>query len=134
VSAVLVDTSVWTNHFRRRDAHLEALLLTDDVLVHPLVLGELACFSQVHGDRGPLHLLQQLRFVTQATIPEVIGFIEREKLFGTSCDLVDMCLLASTRITPDALLWTADKRLHAVAESFGIAYRPNGSHKQRSTP
>ncbi|EQD40112.1 PilT domain-containing protein, partial [mine drainage metagenome] len=41
---------------------------------------------------------------------EVMEFIEREKLYGLGCGLVDMTLLASTLITPGAELWTLDKR------------------------
>jgi hypothetical protein len=50
-------------------------------------------------------------------------FIEREKLYGLGCGLVDMALLASTLITPGAELWTLDKRLADLAGSFGAAYR-----------
>ena len=41
--SVLVDTSVWVAHFRQRHEHLVQLLLADQAMVHPLVLGELAC-------------------------------------------------------------------------------------------
>ena len=43
MSDVLVDTSVWVDHFRHGNATLAALLASDRVLVHPMVLGELAC-------------------------------------------------------------------------------------------
>ena len=41
--SVLVDTSVWVNHFRNSDAALVDLLLSDRVLTHPLILLEIAC-------------------------------------------------------------------------------------------
>ena len=40
---VLVDTSVWVDHFRRPNAVLAELMGFDEVLTHPLVVGELAC-------------------------------------------------------------------------------------------
>jgi hypothetical protein len=41
--AVLVDTSVWVDHFPYGNAALERLLMQDAVLCHPWVLGEIAC-------------------------------------------------------------------------------------------
>ena len=43
MSDVLVDTSVWVDHFRQANPTLAALLESDRVLVHPMVIGELAC-------------------------------------------------------------------------------------------
>jgi predicted nucleic acid-binding protein len=42
-SGVLVDTSVWINHFRRSNGDLEYLLEEGRVSTHPFVIGELAC-------------------------------------------------------------------------------------------
>jgi hypothetical protein len=50
--------------------------------------------------------------------------VEREKLYGLGCGLMDMCLLASTLITPAASLWTMDKRLAELAERFDVAHKP----------
>jgi hypothetical protein len=51
-------------------------------------------------------------------------FIEREKLYGLGCGLVDMALLSSTLITPGARLWTFDKRLASLAGRFGVVHLP----------
>ena len=40
---ILVDTSVWVDHFRRGDTQLADLLERGLVLMHPWVLGEIAC-------------------------------------------------------------------------------------------
>lgn len=48
--------------------------------------------------------------------------MEREKLYGLGCGLVDMTLLASTLLTAGAQLWTLDKRLANLADRFGVAY------------
>jgi len=43
VSGVLVDTSVWVDHFRQANDALIGLLEVDQALSHPMVLLELAC-------------------------------------------------------------------------------------------
>lgn len=123
MNGILVDTSVWVEHFRQGNRQLAGLLQSDLVLIHPLILGEIACGTppkriQTLRDLGSL---QQAR---QAGIRETIDFVEREQLFGLGCGLVDLQLLASTLITPDTALWTRDKRLNALAERFDVAYRP----------
>jgi hypothetical protein len=124
MKGVLIDTSVWVDHFRQGNAELVNLLNLDLGLTHPMVLVELACgtppapLAQTLKDIG---LLQQTQ---QAGLREVMEFIEREKLYGLGCGLVDMVLLASALITPGAELWTLDKRLAGLAERFGVMYQP----------
>lgn len=120
---VLVDTSVWVGHFRERSAALVQLLQMDAVLGHPMVLGELACGTPPQRERtlGDLALLAQAR---QATLAEVLALVERERLYGVGCGLIDLSLLASTRITPGATLWTLDKRLSDLAQRFGVLHQP----------
>ena len=119
---VLVDTSVWVDHFRQRNAPLVALLLLDAVLIHPLVLCELACGTPPSRTQT-LADLQRLQSAQQATVREVMALVERERLFGLGCGLVDVSLLASALMTPGATLWTLDRRLAALAERFGVAHR-----------
>lgn len=118
---VLVDTSVWVAHFRARNAALVELLLMDAVLVHPMVLGELACGSPPSRAQTLAHL-QRLQPSAVATLDQVLAFIERERLFGLGCGLVDLSLLASTLLAPGAKLWTLDKRLNALANRFAVAF------------
>lgn len=120
---ILIDTSVWVSHFRHSNNFLSDLLVSDAALTHPMILGEIACGTpptrvQTINDIG---LLQQTQ---QAAMSEVMAFIEDEKLYGSGCGLVDMVLLASTLMTPGALLWTLDKRLEALAGRFEVLYRP----------
>jgi hypothetical protein len=51
-------------------------------------------------------------------------FVERERLFGMGCGLIDMQLLVSTMMTAGVELWTLDKRLSVLAERFGVMHRP----------
>ena len=53
---------------------------------------------------------------------EVMALVERERLYGQGCGLVDLGLLASALITPGARLWTLDRRLAGLAERFCVAH------------
>lgn len=123
MNGVLVDTSVWVAHFRDTEPALVQLLSLDQVWIHPMVLGELACGTPPARTQT-LSDLAALRPSQQASAQEVMHFIEQEALFGGGCGWVDMVLLASTLITPGALLWTRDKRLAALSERFGVHYMP----------
>lgn len=122
---VLVDTSVWVDHFRRNNAALINLLLADRALAHPMVLLELACGTPPQPRQRTLGDIAQLQSSQQASQREVLELIEREKLYGLGCGLVDLVLLTSTLITPNAQLWTLDQRLAALATRFGVAYTPS---------
>jgi len=92
-------------------------------MMHPMVLGELAC-STPPSRAQTLRDLGRLQQMPQANLREVLAFIEQERLFGLGCGLVDLSLLASTLVTPGAELWTLDRRLGDLAQRFGVIYRP----------
>ncbi|MFZ5489874.1 MAG: type II toxin-antitoxin system VapC family toxin [Pseudomonadota bacterium] len=121
---VLVDTSVWVDHFRHCNEALVELLELDLVLAHPLVVGEIACGTPPNRVQT-LADLSRLQQPQQASMREALAFVEREHLFGLGCGMVDMLLLASTLITPGAALWTLDKRLRVLAERFEVLH-PSG--------
>jgi predicted nucleic acid-binding protein len=118
---ILVDTSVWVDHLRRGDAELAALLERGQVLMHPFVVGEIACGSLA--DRHlTLELLQQLPMAAVAEPDEAVGFIELRELHGKGIGYIDVHLLASTALSAGSTLWTRDKRLRDAAEALGCAY------------
>ena len=121
---VLIDTSVWVDHFRRHSSALVYLMELDLALSHPMILGELACGTPPTPRAQTLREIGLLQQARQASLSEVMIFIEQNKLFGLGCGLVDMVLLASTLITPDTTLWTLDKNLASLAERFDVVYRP----------
>lgn len=126
--SVLVDTSVWVEHFRRPLPALVQLLRVDGVLTHPLVLLELTCGTPPEPRArtlGDLALLLQTRLAMPA---EVADWIEREQLYGRGCGAVDCTLLASTLLTPNTSLWTRDRRLAQLATQFGVGYVPTDLH------
>lgn len=121
---ILIDTSVWVDHFRSRNDHLIQLLCRDQVLIHPMILAEIACGTPPAPRLRTLGDLALLPHSHQATIAEVMVFIENEKLYGSGCGLVDITLLASAMITPGAKLWTLDKRLAKLAARLNVSYQP----------
>lgn len=123
MNGVLVDTSVWVEHFRQRNDALVNLLALDFVMVHPLIVGEIACGTPPHRTQT-LADLSGLRQAQQASVREAMDFIEREQLFGLGCGLVDLLLLSSALLTPGVEFWTLDKRLSALAERFGVKHQP----------
>jgi predicted nucleic acid-binding protein len=122
MSGVLIDTSVWIDHFRNGNAALVTLLGQDAALTHPMVIGEIACGTPPAPRTRTLDDLHQLPMIQDAGLRETMAFIERASMYGMGCGLIDMVLLTSTLITPGATLWTLDKRLAALAQRFGVAY------------
>ena len=123
-SGVLVDTSVWVDHFRRRNEALVNLLTLDLALTHPMIVTELACGTPPAPRARTLSDVAMLQQTRQASLNEVRELIEREQLFGLGCGLVDLALLASALLTPGCQLWTQDKRPAQLAQRFGLSYQP----------
>jgi predicted nucleic acid-binding protein len=124
---ILVDTSIWVDHLRRGDAGLAALLDEGRVLVHPFVIGEIAC-GTLSERTLTLDLLKNLQAAILAEHHEVLAFVEQHRLYGKGIGYVDAHLLASVALMPGALLWTRDRRLHATAAARRCAYAPPGPH------
>ena len=122
--SVLIDTSVWVDHFCNGNDTLSALILRDEGLCHPMVLGELACGTPPEPRAKTLEDVSLLQSAYEATSHEVMTVIEEHRLYGLGRGFVDMTLLASTLLTPGARLWTLDKRLAKLAQRFGVAYNP----------
>lgn len=119
---MLVDTSVWIDHFRRGHADLQTRLIEGDVSSHPFVIGELAC-GTLKRRREVLTLLATLPQVPVAKHNEVLAFVETHDLTGSGIGWVDAHLLASTSLAGETL-WTLDKRLQTAARSLRICFEP----------
>ncbi len=119
---VIVDTSVWINHFNSSDLDLVVLLDNNRVLMHDFVLGEIACGS-LKARIQKLELLNDLPKSAIAEISEVLFFIEKNKLMSKGIGFVDTHLLASASITK-CKVWTYDKRLQLAAEQLKLSYLP----------
>jgi predicted nucleic acid-binding protein len=118
---ILVDTSVWIDHLRTSIVLLAGALEAEDVLVHPFIIGELAC-GEMKQRREVLRLLATLPSSVVATDEETLHFIERHHLMGKGIGYIDAHLLASITLTDGAQLWTRDRRLAAVAAQLQISF------------
>jgi predicted nucleic acid-binding protein len=116
---VIVDTSVWIDHFRSRDDDLSQLLDEGQVLAHSWVIGELI-LSGLSTTAG--RLLDGLPQAAVARDHELMRSIRSNALANTGIGLVDAQLVTSTLLTTDATLWTRERRLIAVAERLDIAH------------
>ena len=121
---VLVDTSVWVGHFKQREERLVSLLDAGLVVCHAYVVVEVACGTPPH--RGEvIDWLFELERTPVATPDELLALLQRRALFGRGIGFVDVSLLASILLLSEQmLLWTVDKRLDAVANELGRAFRP----------
>jgi hypothetical protein len=120
---ILVDTSIWIGHLRASDNRLVELLERGEVLSHPAVVGEIGLGSL--RQRGlVIESLKALPQAVPASDDEVMQMIEQHRLHGRGIGWIDAHLLAATRLTPNARLWTGDKRLLAVAQMLGVSASP----------
>jgi predicted nucleic acid-binding protein len=120
---ILVDASVWIDHFRTPNDQLTQLFETRDAWTHPFVVGELAMGS-LRNRRDTLRHLGKLPSVALATVAEVAAFVEWEKLYSKRLSYIDAHLLASTRFSDGVRLWSRDRALRAEAARLGVAYEP----------
>ncbi|WP_034858984.1 type II toxin-antitoxin system VapC family toxin [Sinorhizobium sojae] len=117
---ILVDTSIWIDHFRHGDVELRKIIEDDRLLCHPVVIGELALGSL--RDRGAvLAFLVAQREAFVATHDEVMTMIDRHLIFSMGIGYTDAHLLASTLLDRRSTLWTRDKRLAAAAQKAGVS-------------
>ena len=115
---ILVDTSVWIEHFRWGSGRLKTLLLDGQVLCHPFVVGELACGTL----QKRSEILSMLKALPEAHLlehEEVLSFLEARHLYRHGIGWVDAHLLASTLLTGCAL-WTLDKPLRSAAAALNL--------------
>ena len=124
MSRILVDTSVWVGHLRDKDEQLVSLLKRNQVLMHPMIRGELAC-GCLHNRDQILNLLNNLPRISEATHDEALYCLERHKLMGKGIGFVDLHLLASTFLAKNTLLWTRDRRLHKLSQALNLCWEPS---------
>jgi len=116
---ILADTSIWIDHFRSGDAELKKALNLGQVVIHPWVTAELALVSLRDRTRT-LAMLDRLPQMRMAQADELRTMIEARRLFNMGIGLTDIHLIASVFLNPPTILWTRDKQLRKVAESFRI--------------
>ena len=121
---ILVDSSVWEDHLRNGLPLLANLLEEGEVLIHPWVIGEIAC-GNLRNRNQVLDLLQGLPTAVVASDSEVLLLIERSNLMGRGIGYVDAHLLAAAKLSHSGL-WTQDRRLAVLAQEQGLAGPEDG--------
>lgn len=125
---ILVDTSIWIDHFRHGDVELGKIISDDRLLCHPFVIGELALGSLKERDAVIAFFAAQREAVI-ATHTEVMTVIDRYAIFSMGIGYTDAHLLTSTLLDRRASIWTRDKRLAAAAQKVGATV-----HASTNTP
>jgi predicted nucleic acid-binding protein len=115
---ILVDTSVWVDHFRAADSRLMALLLDGQAMSHSFVTGELAC-GNLRRRAEVLSLLAALPQLPTMVSEDVLRFLDEHRLMGKGLGWVDVHLLASV-VASREQLWTKDRRLADAAHRLGV--------------
>ena len=121
---ILVDTSVWVDHLRSGVPLLANVLQEGEVLIHPWVIGEIAC-GNLRNRQQVLDLLLGLTTALVASDSEVLLLIERGNLMGRGIGYVDAHLLAAAKLSRCGL-WTQDRRLAVLAQEQGLAGPEDG--------
>ena len=117
---VLVDTSVWIDHFRNNNDQLVELLNDGEIFCHPFIIGELAC-GNLRNRKEIISSLEALPQSFQVEHDEVMLFIEKNKIMGKGLGYIDMTLLASSLVT-NIPIWTLDKRLNSIAQKLDVSF------------
>ena len=128
---VLLDTSIWINHFKTSNPQVVQLLESELVVTHEFVVAEIACGS-LKSREETIGYLKELNSLPTVFTQEVLLLIESRKLYSRGIGLIDAHLLASTLIVPDTQLWTDDKRLQNIATELDIGYCSDGPFNETS--
>lgn len=115
---ILVDTSVWIEHFRAGNDRLKGLLLDEQVLCHPFVVGKLAC-GTLQKRREIQSMLEAWPAAELLEHDEVMKLLDVQRLYGHGIGWVDAHLLASTLLT-GCTIWPFDKPLRRVAAALNV--------------
>ena len=118
---ILVDTSVWVDHLRNPEPDLIEQLNANNVMVHPFVIGELAC-GMLPDRVEALRRLSMLPKIEQAVQDVVLLTIESMGLMGRGIGFIDAHLICSVVGSIGVSLWTRDQRLSRIATELGVAY------------
>ena len=122
---ILVDTSVWIDHFRIRANHLVDLATRDQLCMHAFVVGELAS-GHLANRASTLTDLKAIPHILPADDEEVLTLIETHKFMGRGLGYVDLHLLASAKLN-SVEIWTRDRRMLQAAADLKIAHIPESS-------
>jgi predicted nucleic acid-binding protein len=117
---ILVDSSVWIEHFRHGEPRLEALLAEEMVTLHPFVLGELVS-GNLRDRQRTITCLRLLPEASLAPEQEVHHLLESRRLWSRGLGWIDLHLLASA-LLDRCQLWTHDQALGSAAALIQLRF------------
>jgi predicted nucleic acid-binding protein len=117
---VLVDTSVWIDHFHRTDTHLQTYLKAGQVWMHSVVIGELAA-GNLKQRADILRHLGKLKRAEEIDLDEGLHLLDSHCLAGRGLSWSDVQLLAAARIG-SLTLWTRDRALGTAAAALDLTH------------
>jgi predicted nucleic acid-binding protein len=117
-AAVLVDTSLWVEHFRAADERRSKRLESFAVLMHEFVLGELI-IGYVGRSHPAISRLSVIPRVETIQHDEVVRFVREHKLEGCGIGWIDAHLIAAAAAA-GAGIWTLDRTLSRTAALAGL--------------
>ena len=117
---ILADTSIWIDYLRQGDPLLVKQLNQQQILMHGMILGELA-IGKFKNRKLLLDRWQALPFIQSATDVQVLQFLETHQLMGLGVGWIDLHLLTAIALTDEVKLWTRDERLRTIAETLNLA-------------
>lgn len=117
---ILADTSVWVQHFRRGLPAFVRHLQANEILMHAVVLGELAT-GNLSRRTETLSWLRRLPMANHPTAEECLQFLEAQRLWGRGIGWNDLQVLAASHLS-HVPLWSFDSSLNKVATSLGICH------------
>jgi predicted nucleic acid-binding protein len=120
---MLVDSSVWIDHFRRSDPALVAALDRGDVQCHDFVIGELACGTLQRRDLV-LAFIQALPRIPGVTHDEAMALVAERRLWAKGLGWIDVSLVAAALVA-GVRLWTRDRRLGEVVRDLDLSWEPS---------
>ena len=120
---ILIDTSVWADHFRKADPALTTIGRAGEMLIHPFIVGELVAGNLPQWDQT-LAALKLLPCAPVLGEDSYYSFVRQNDLMGSGLSFVDIHLLGSVMRLDNGRIWTRDKRLAARAEAQGRLYLP----------
>jgi hypothetical protein len=118
MTALLVDTSVWVEHFSGRRPDFAERLDSSRVHIHEFVFGELILGTIPAGDPALVDLADTPRIETRQH-HEVVAFVRGHRLEGSGIGWPDAHILAAAKAA-GAQLWTLDKSLIRAAARVGV--------------
>lgn len=118
---ILVDTSVWIDHFKQPVGTLEGLIRAGRAACHPFVTGELAV-GDLRDWETTVSALGALPQAGVAPHGEFLRLIANARLAATGLGFVDVHLLASCQMAGGTQLWSRDERLARYAADLGLGW------------